>query len=97
MTQIEIKDYLEHYHERKAVAEYKKRQGLIHDRTLVCMSAIEECVNGMPSDMGDILKMHYLQKVSLREMSKKFYLGRTAIARRRDKAITILADCLSDL
>ena len=29
MTQIEIKDYLENYHEKKAVAEYKKRQGLV--------------------------------------------------------------------
>lgn len=97
MTQIEIKDYLENYHEKKAVAEYKKRQGLVYDRTLVCVTAIEECVAGMPSEMGEILKLHYIQRISLREMSKKYYLGRNTIARRRDKAIAIISDCLSEV
>ena len=95
MTQIEIKDYLENYHDKKAVAEYKKRQGQTSDRTLVCLTAIEECVEGMPNEMGDILRLHYFQRMSLRDMSKKYYLGRTTIARRRDKAISILADCLT--
>lgn len=95
MTQIEIKDYLENYHDKKAVAEYKKRQGQTSDRTLVCLMAIEECVEGMPNEMGDILRLHYFQRMSLRDMSKKYYLGRTTIARRRDKAIAILADCLT--
>lgn len=97
MTQIEIKDYLENYHDKKAVAEYKKRQGQTSDRTLVCLTAIEECVEGMPNEMGDILRLHYFQRMSLRDMSKKYYLGRTTIARRRDKAIAILADCLTGL
>lgn len=83
MTQIEIKDYLENYHEKKAVAEYKKRQGLVYDRTLVCVTAIEECVAGMPSEMGEILKLHYFQRISLREMSKKYYLGRNDSQKKR--------------
>ena len=79
------------------IAEYKKRQGLVYDRTLVCVTAIEECVAGMPSEMGEILKLHYFQRISLREMSKKYYLGRNTIARRRDKAIAIISDCLSEV
>lgn len=97
MTQIEIKDYLENYHDKKAVAEYKKRQGQTSDRTLVCLTAIEECVEGMPNEMGDILRLHYFQRMSLRSMSKKFFLGRDALARRRDKAIAVIRDCLFDL
>ena len=97
MTEIEIKDYLENYHEKKAVAEYKKRQGLVYDRTLVCVTAIEECVDGMTNDMGDILRLHYFQKMSLRSMGKKFFLGRDALARRRDKEIAVVSECLSDL
>ena len=44
MTTTEIKEYLENYTAKKAIAEYKKKQGLTKDRTLVCITAIEDCV-----------------------------------------------------
>ena len=95
MTTTEIKEYLENYTAKKAIAEYKKKQGLTEDRTLVCITAIEDCIAGLPNGLDEIIRKYYLQKMSLREMSKRFFLGRDAIARRRDKAIAIISDCLA--
>ena len=88
---------LSQYTAKKAIAEYKKKQGLTEDRTLVCITAIEDCVAGLPNGLDEIIRKYYLQKMSLREMSKRFFLGRDAIARRRDKAIAIISDCLAEL
>ncbi len=97
MTTTEIKEYLENYTAKKAIAEYKKKQGLMGDRTLVCITAIEDCIAGLPNGLDEIIRKYYLQKMSLREMSKRFFLGRDAIARRRDNAIAIISDCLAEL
>ncbi len=97
MTTSEIKEYLENYTAKKAIAEYKKKQGLTEDRTLVCITAIEDCIAGLPNGLDEIICKYYLKKMSLREMSKRFFLGRDAIARRRDKAIAIISDCLAEL
>lgn len=75
----------------------KKDKDSYTTEPLVCVTAIEECVAVMPSEMSEILKLHYFQKMSLRSMSKKFFLGRDALARRRDKAIAVVSECLSDL
>ena len=51
MTTTEIKEYLENYTAKKAIAEYKKKQGLTEDRTLVCITAIEDCIAGLPNGL----------------------------------------------
>ena len=62
MTTTEIKEYLENYTAKKAIAEYKKKQGLTEDRTLVCITAIEDCIAGLSgsggirSDAGGVFK-----------------------------------------
>ena len=75
----------------------KEKIKTMEDRTLVCITAIEDCIAGLPNGLDEIIRKYYLQKMSLREMSKRFFLGRDAIARRRDKAIAIISDCLAEL
>jgi DNA-directed RNA polymerase specialized sigma24 family protein len=94
MTATEIKDYLENYRERKMIAEYKKNHGDASDRIVTCITAIDECLPLLPDGLGEVLTMLYCEGKSLRTISERMYYGKTTLARRRDKAIEIMASCL---
>ncbi len=97
MTKAEIKDYLENYTERKAVAAFRHKQGLTEDRTVVVIKAIEECIQTLPDGLGEILRMVYIEKQSLRKISNQYYSCKDTIAARRDKGIAIMCKCLEGL
>lgn len=97
MTKIEIKDYLENYRDRKAVANFKIKQGETEHRIVKCINAIEGCLRSLPDDMGDILRMIYIERKSLRKIASVHYNCKDTIAKRREQALEIMASCLSDL
>ena len=97
MTKAEIKDYLDNYTERKAVAAFRQKQGNTEDRTVVVIKAIEECMLTLPDGLGEILRMVYIEKQSLRKISNQHYACKDTIARRRDEGITIMSKCLEGL
>lgn len=96
MTSDEVKDYLENYRERKTIAGYKSKNGII-DLTVIRVQAIESCMTSLPDGLGEILRMIYQDGLSLRKISKKHFFSKDTIARRRDEAIQIISECLSDL
>lgn len=96
MTQNEVKDLFEHYRERKTIAEYKQKQG-ITDLSVIRLQAVESCMASLPEGLGEILRMIYLERLSLRQISKRHYFSKDTIARRRDDAVRIIAECLGDL
>lgn len=97
MTIGEVKNYLENYTEKKAIADYKKRQGQTDARIVKCIQGIESCMESLPDGIGSMLKKLYIEKKSARKISIELYYSRTTLARRRDQAIEIIAECLSDL
>lgn len=97
MTVIEIREYLENFQDKKVIAEYKKQQGITADKTVRQVAAIENCLQVLPDGLGDILRMLYWEGKSLREISQRHYYSKNTVARKRDKAIEIMASCLSEL
>ncbi len=97
MTKTEVKEYLENYNDRRMVAEYKRSHGESDSKAVVLYDAINECIENLPSEFSQIVKMHYMHRVSLRTLAKQFFLDRSTITSRRDKAIAIIADCLNAL
>lgn len=94
MTTHEIKDYLENYTTKKTIAEYKAQNGRASDRVVVCIRAIENCIEILPDGMGDLLRMHYMEKKSLRKIASEHYFCKDTIAKRCAEAIDLMGECL---
>ncbi len=97
MTKIEIKDYLENYRDRKTIAEFKLKQGDADHRIVICVKAIEDCLQSLPDGLGEILRMIYIERKSLRKISAQHYYCKDTIAKRRDEALAVMEVCLSDI
>ena len=69
MTEVEIREYLQNYRDRKTIADYKAQNGRRDDRDVVCIQAIENCMRLLPDGLGDILRMHYIERKSLRKIA----------------------------
>lgn len=94
MTITEIKDYLEHYNAKRSLADFKSRNGLTEDPLVQAMTVIDDGLSVLPEDLGTILRMLYKDQKSLRDIAKAFYSSKDTIARKRDKAIDLLANLL---
>ncbi len=97
MTKSEIKEYLENYRDKKTVAEFKIKQGETESRVVRCIKGIEDCLESLPDGLGDILRQLYFDGKSIRKVSEKLYFSRMTLARKRDKAIELMAVCLSEI
>lgn len=58
---------------------------------------ITECVESLPEEYSTIIQLHYMSKISLRELAKRMYMSRVAVTKRRDDALDMIANCLSGL
>lgn len=97
MTKSEIKEYLENYRDKKTVAEFKIKQGETESRVVKCIKGLEDCLESLPDGLGDILRQIYFDGKSIRKISDKVYCSRMTLARKRDKAIDLMAVCLSEI
>lgn len=97
MTKIEVKDYLENYRDRRAVADFKLKQGDDSHRIVVCVKAIDDCIKTLLDGMGEIIRMVYIERKSLRKIAALHYFCKDTIAKLRDQAVDIMANCLCDV
>ena len=84
MTKAEIKDYL-------------AKQGDENCIPVIVYKTITECVESLPEEYSTIIQLHYMSKISLRELAKRMYMSRVAVTKRRDDALDMIANCLSGL
>lgn len=97
MTRSEIKEYLENYRDKKTVAEFKIKQGETESRVVKCIKGIEDCLEFLPDGLGDVLRQIYFDGKSIRKVSEQVYYSRMTLARKRDKALDLMAVCLSEI
>lgn len=97
MTEAEIREYLQNYRNRKTIADYKVQNGRKDDRDVVCIQAIENCMRLLPDGLGDILRMHYIERKSLRKIAAEHFYCKDTIAKRRDEAIALMGVCLASV
>ena len=97
MTEVEIREYLQNYRDRKTIADYKAQNGRKDDRDGVCIQAIENCMRLLPDGLGDILRMHYIERKSLRKIAAEHFYCKDTIAKRRDEAIALMGVCLASV
>lgn len=97
MTKAEIKEYLENFGDKRTVAEFRRKQGDENCIPVIVLKTITECVESLPEEYSTIIQLHYMSKVSLRELAKRMYMSRVAVTKRRDDALDMIANCLSGL
>lgn len=97
MTKSEIKEYLENYGDKRTVAEFRRKQGDENCIPVIVYKTITECVESLPEEYSTIIQLHYMSKISLRELAKRMYMSRGAVTKRRDDALDMIANCLSGL
>ena len=64
---------------------------------MVCIQAIENCMRLLPDGLGDILRMHYIERKSLRKIAAEHFYCKDTIAKRRDEAIALMGECLASV
>ncbi len=94
MTKNEVKEYLEDYNAKCSLAEFKSKHGQSEDILVRRIAIMQECFCVLPDDLGVVLQLLYKDCRTLREVAKAHYCGKDSIARKRDKAISLLSSML---
>lgn len=97
MVATEVKEYLENYRDNRMVAEYKRKHGESGSKVVVLYDTINECIENLPDEYSQVIKLYYIHHVSFQTIGEKYFIDRKTASRRRDRAITLIASCLNQL
>ena len=97
MTKDEILEMLKNYELYKMRAQIdnfmqRRGDGSWYQRIF----ELEKFVAALPSELNKVIKMHFFQKKSLREVGKEVNLAHTTVNDKIQLAVKYLAACYSD-
>ena len=94
MNRNQVKTILMNFQTEKMRAKFMKSNGKHDDSSVRAFRSVEKCIDLLPDELQEIVKMLFIDGMSIRKCCAELHYGHTTVERKRDAAIEMIADCL---
>ena len=94
MNRNQVKTILYNFQTEKMRAQFMESNGKQDDSSVRAFWSVEKCIGLLPDELQAIIKMLFMDGLSIRKCCSELHYGHSTVERKRDAAIEMIADCL---